>query len=79
MNDEQLIGTFNRELNNPEWTSSRELFQLALYDEFENRKYDYSAVVTEDGLSFKKKIKLDGRKIVIKKSTFLNRIHAILQ
>lgn len=73
MSDEQLIDTFNRELGNPEWVSSRELFQLALYEEFENRNFDCSSISTEEGLpSFKKKIRLVDKKILVAQSSFLN-------
>ncbi len=72
MSDEQLVDTFNRELGNPEWVSSRELFQLALLQEFEDRKYDYSAIETEEGLSFKKKIRLVDNKILVARPSFLN-------
>ena len=70
MSDEQLIETFNLELSNPEWVSSRELFQLAICDEFENRHYDFSDIDTGDGLSFKKKIKLVGKKVVVQPKLF---------
>jgi hypothetical protein len=70
MSDEQLIDTFNRELGNSEWVSLRELFQLALRDEFKNRGYDYSAIDAGESLSFKKKIKLVGKKVVAQPKLF---------
>ncbi len=66
MSDEQLIDTFNKEMDNPEWVSSRELFQIALYDEFDTRNYDYSDIDTGgEGLSFTRKIKLLNKKIIL--------------
>lgn len=38
MSNEQLIDTFNKDKNNPGWTNSRAIFQVALHEEIEARK-----------------------------------------
>ena len=62
--DEELIQAFNNEVGNPGWTSARAAYLVAIRDEFKERGYDYSAVGNEEGLSFARKIKLIGKKIV---------------
>ncbi len=65
MSDEQLIIAFNREVGNSGWTCTRALYLSAIHEEFETRQYDYSIIGNKEGLSFLKKIKLIGKKIVI--------------
>jgi len=72
MNDEQLIGAFNREVGNSGWTSSRASYLAALHDEFHKRNYDGSAIDSDGGTSLKNTIKLIGNKIVIDKHNETN-------
>lgn len=65
MNDEELINSFNREVRNTGWTSSRACYLSALHEEFENRDFDYSTIGKKDSLSFRKKVKLFNKKLVI--------------
>jgi hypothetical protein len=65
MNDEQLIGAFNREVGNSGWTSSRASYLAALHEEFHNRNYDCSAIDSEGGTSLKNRVKLIDKKILI--------------
>ena len=65
MTDEQLIAAFNNEVRNSGWTSARASYLATLHEEFENRSYDYSDIGDKKQLSFAKKIKLLGKKIMI--------------
>ena len=64
MTDNQLIATFNSDVGNLGWVSSRGYFHLALREEFEKRKYDYSTIGDKRSLSLKNRVKLVGKKIV---------------
>jgi hypothetical protein len=61
-NDKELIDIFNREVGNPGWTSSRVTYLAALYQEFNNRGYDYSAIGDKEGLYLTHRVKLVGKK-----------------
>ena len=65
MSDEQLIDAFNREVRNGGWTITRSFYLSGLHKEFGNRNYDYSDIGDKGHLSFLKKIKLVGKKIII--------------
>lgn len=64
MSDEQLIDSFNKDVGNPGWVGARARFHSALYAEFEDRGFDFSAIGNKNSLSFADKIKLIGKKIV---------------
>lgn len=61
--DEELIVRFNREVGCSGWVSTRGRYLAELHDEFEKR-FDYSAIGDTSSLSFARKIKLVGKKIV---------------
>ena len=65
LSDQELIEVFNREVGNPGWTSSRSKHLSALHEEFEQRGFDYTSIGGTISLSFKRKIKLAGKKILI--------------
>ena len=65
MNDKQLIDSFNNEIDNPGWTSSRANYLTSLHKEFNNRGYDYFEIGDDSKLSLKNKIYLLGKKIKI--------------
>ena len=65
MSDEQLIDAFNSDVGKHGWVSARASFHTALHEEFEKRHYDYSIIGGNGGLSWNKKVKLSGNKIVI--------------
>ena len=48
-NDKDLIDSFNGEVGNPGWTSSRANYLAAMHEEFDNRLYDYSIIKSDDG------------------------------
>ena len=62
--DEELIEAFNSQVGNPGSGSAKVDFLSAIHDEFKERGYDYSAVGNEEELSFARKVKLIGKKIV---------------
>jgi len=64
MNDEQLIDSFNKDVDNPGWAGVRARFHSAIYEEFKNRGFDFSVIGNKNSFSFAKKIKLIGKKIV---------------
>jgi len=63
--DMELLETFNKEVWNTWWTSSRAEFLSELYTEFDNRWFDYSKIWDSKSVSFKNKITLDWNKIEI--------------
>jgi len=60
MTNEELVKAFNQEVGNSGWTSSRAKYLTALREEFINRNIDLSAIGNEQGLSYAKKIRLNG-------------------
>ena len=64
MSDEQLIDAFNEDVGNPGWVGARARFHSALREEFESRGFDFSVIGNKNSLSFSKKVKLIGKKIV---------------
>ncbi len=64
LSNKDLIQAFNREVGNPGWTSARAAYLAALHREFEDRGFNYSAIGNKTELSFAKRVKLDGDKIV---------------
>ena len=65
MSDQELIEDFNREVGNDGWVSARAAFLAALHDEFNNREYDYAIIGCRQGLSFARKVRLEGKRIVL--------------
>ncbi|NVP17246.1 hypothetical protein HUU51_00870 [Candidatus Gracilibacteria bacterium] len=63
--DIELFETFNKEVGNTGWTSTRATFLSELHNEFDNRGFDYSNIGDTKSLSFKNKIILDGKIINI--------------
>jgi len=57
-NDKELIDTFNREVGNPGWTSSRGTYLAALHEEFDNRHYNYSIIGDKGSMFLRHKVKL---------------------
>ena len=64
LSNKDLIQAFNREVGNPGWTSARAAYLTALHQEFEDRGLDYSLIGNKTKLSFAKRVKLVGNKIV---------------
>ena len=62
--DDEVIRSFNREVGNPGWTSSRGAYLAALHEEFNQRQWDYTEIGDESGLSYKRKIRLFKTKIL---------------
>ena len=62
--DEELIEAFNNQVGNRGSGYARVNFLSAIHDKFKKRGYDFSAVGNKEELSFAKKVKLVGKKIV---------------
>lgn len=62
--DQEMVELFNGEVGKHGWGSSRASYIAALHHEFERRKFDFSLVGSPARLSFKSKVKLDGKKIM---------------
>ncbi len=63
--DIELIERFNDQVYTQGWTGSRGAYLSAIHTEFNNRKFDFSVIGDSEGLSFKQKIKLEGKIISI--------------
>lgn len=64
MTDIDIIEVFNTQVGNTGWTTSRGIYLSCLKTEMCSRPFDLSAIYNGE-LSFKKKIKLMGNKIVV--------------
>ena len=62
--DQEIVDLFNGEVGKPGWCSSRASYIAALHHEFERRNFDFSNIGRGGRLSFRSKIKLDGKTIV---------------
>ena len=62
--DEEIIKSFNGQVGNQGWGTARSGYLAALHQQFDQRNFDYSAVGNTGRLSFKYKVRLDGKKIV---------------
>jgi hypothetical protein len=62
--DEELIEAFNSQVGNRGSGYTMVNFLSAIHDEFKKRGYDFSAVGNKEELSFAKKVKLVGKKVV---------------
>lgn len=62
--DEELIQAFNDQVGNAGWGSGRAGYLTAIFDEFKERNYDYSAIGNEEALSFARRVRLVGKTIV---------------
>ncbi len=65
LTNEELVDTFNKEVWNTGWTSSRFEYLSLLHSEFIKRRFDYSSIWDEKSLSFKYKIKLLDKKVFL--------------
>ncbi len=65
LTNEELVDTFNKEVWNTGWTSSRSEYLSLLHSEFIKRRFDYSSIWDEKSLSFKYKIKLLDKKVFL--------------
>jgi hypothetical protein len=65
LSDERLIMTFNKEVGNKGWGTARAAFLSALHSEFIRREFDFSAIGNKRSLSFRNKIKLTNKVVVI--------------
>lgn len=65
MSDDELVNAFNSEVGNAGWTSARSAYLAALHEEFELRGYDFSKIGNKEELSFRHKIKIVNKKVIV--------------
>ncbi len=65
MTDAEIVEAFNKQVGNTGWTTSKGIYLSVLHQELSNRSIDFSAVETNNSLSFKNKIMLVGKKVEI--------------
>ena len=65
MTDAEIIEAFNKQVGNTGWTTSRGIYLSSFHKELDNRGFDFSAIGTNNSLSFKNKIILVGKKVEI--------------
>jgi hypothetical protein len=63
--DEEIIKSFNGQVGNHGWGTARSGYLASLHQQFDQRNFDYSAIGSSVRLSFKYKVKLDGKKVII--------------
>ncbi|MGB5383433.1 MAG: hypothetical protein WBN19_06250 [Lutimonas sp.] len=61
--DEKLIACFNREVGCSGWGTAKASYLGALHEQLNLRKLDYSEIGDLQRLSFRRKVKLEGKKI----------------
>jgi len=64
MDDNELILSFNKEVGNSGWTSSRATYLSALHNELKSR-FDSSAIIKNGSMFIKERIFLNAKKIEI--------------
>jgi len=62
--DQEIIELFNRQVGIPGWCTSRASHIAAIRHEMKRRGFDYSKVGGQGRLSFNRKIKLAGKKVL---------------
>jgi hypothetical protein len=65
LSDNDLVEALNSQVGNNGWVASRAAYFAALKQEFDNRGFDHSAITSKDGFSFARKVRLEGKKIVV--------------
>lgn len=65
LTDTELIDKFNQEVETEGWGTARASYLAAIHQEFKKRGFDYSEIGDERSLSFKNKIELVGKKILV--------------
>ena len=64
--NEELVRSFNREVDNPGWVIARSYYLSALREEFYSRNIDISKVINDSGgFKLNKKVRLDNNKLVL--------------
>jgi hypothetical protein len=66
--DDEVISAFNKEagdISQKGWGTARASFLAEIRNEFRKRNLDYSEIGNDKSLSFKSKIILKGKKIII--------------
>ncbi|GEM_PF-2118992 len=64
LTDKELIGAFNEQVGNGGTGTVKMRYLYAIHREFIDRDYDFSAIGDEKSLSFARKVKLVGKKVV---------------
>jgi hypothetical protein len=65
LTDIELVDCFNQQVGNSGWTSAKAFYLAALHKEFITRRFDYSIIGNQEGLSFNYKIQLRGCKVFL--------------
>ncbi len=66
--DDEIIRSFNREVEKTGWGTARAEFLSSLHYEFDRRDFDYSSIGNKECLSFKSYIQLDEVKRITTKN-----------
>ena len=63
--DEKIVEILNREVGNGGWGTARASYLGALHKQLDKRDLDYSEIGDKGSLSFKRKVRLEGKKIKV--------------
>ena len=64
--DDELIKSFNNEVGNPGWTSARGTYLHVMRNEFMNRSFDSSLIISDNTFKLAKKIVIRNNIVVFK-------------
>lgn len=68
LSDQEVINSFNKEVDNTGWVAARAYFIKALTNQFESREIDYSIIKNENTISIANMVILTGIKITLLKN-----------
>jgi hypothetical protein len=63
--DEKIVEILNSEVGKGGWGTARASYLGALHKQLDIRKLDYSEIGGKESLSFKRKVRLEGKKIKV--------------
>ena len=63
--DEKIVEILNSEVGKGGWGTARASYLGALHKQLDKRKLDYSEIGDKESLSFKRKVRLEGKKIKV--------------
>jgi len=63
LTDLELVDCFNQQVGNSGWGSAKAIYLAVLHNGFITRRFDYSIIGNQVGVSFKYKIQLRGCKV----------------
>ncbi len=65
LSDEEVVEKFSVQTGAKGWASTKSAYLKALTRQFDKREIDYSAIKTDNGISLRDKVRLEGKKMIL--------------